>query len=227
MSKITQKELDIALSMSLFSSFSPEETGEVISALEGEIERYPRGSILVAAGQQAPAASSFFFLLLSGRVHMIRYGLQGEQCMIDYLMPGCVLGMPQAIGGARYFHNAMQAGADCTLLRLALPGQNASPLVQRLLRNLLQVVSRQNVRLMEKVDVLSGRSVREKILIYLRIESEIHGSREFDIPLKRQELADYIYVDRTTLSHELGKMQQEGLLSVRRNHFVLTPEGLT
>ena len=209
------------LASPLFEGFDREEALGLIEALEGEIAACPAGTHLAAAGQSAPRPG-VLFLLLEGQIQSVRYGLHGEQRMIDYSMPGSVLGSPQALAGEETYHNALLAGSDCLLLRLRLPEWSDDRLpVRKLERNLLRLTVQRNILLMRKVDVLSGRSVREKLLTYLRYESELQHSPEFDVPLNRQELADYIYVDRTTLSTELGKMQREGLIRFRRKHFVL------
>ena len=222
MSRLSNEIVTKALETQLFSGFSPAEAAELTDALGGAALSFAAGSVIAAAGQSASRPAPFL-LLLSGQAQYVRYGLHGERCMIDYALPGSVLGIPQALGGEESYHNSMIAGTDCFVLRLTPPAQgaDASRLWPRMEQNLLRMEIDKGVRLMRKIDILSGRTVREKILIYLNYESERCGSREFDIPLNRQALADYIYVDRTTLSSELGNMQRDGIIQVRRNHFVL------
>ena len=222
MAKLSNAILESALSARLFAGFDEAEAALLTDALGGEALSFPAGSVIAAAGQHASRPASIL-LLLAGQVQFVRYGLHGERCMIDYALSGSVLGTPQALGGEDSYHNSMVAGTDCLLLRLTppAPGMDAPQLWPRMEQNLLRLEIERDVRLMRKIDILSGRTVREKILIYLNYESERCGSREFDIPLNRQALADYIYVDRTTLSTELWNMQRDGLLQVRRSHFVL------
>jgi len=222
MAKLSKEIINKALETPLFSGFSPEEAAELAEALGGTGLSFAAGSVIAAAGQSVSLPPSFL-LLLAGQVQFVRYGLHGERCMIDYVMPGSALGLPQALGGEDSYHNSILAGTDCLLLRLRLPapGEDAPALWSRLEQNLLRMEVARDIRLIRKIDILSGRSVREKIMIYLNYESDRCGSREFDIPLNRQALADYIYVDRTTLSSELGNMQRDGLLQVHRSHFVL------
>ena len=86
--------------------------------------------------------------------------------------------------------------------------------------NLLGIISNKNESLIRKVDITSHRSVRGKILLYLAYESREKG-KSFNIPLNRQELADYICVDRTTLSSTLSTLQKEGLIKTEKAHFEL------
>ena len=90
-----------------------------------------------------------------------------------------------------------------------------------MIRNLLSELAEKNLRLNEKITHLGQRSRRAKILSYLSAEAQRHGSAEFDITFSRQQLADYLSVDRSGLSMELSRMQEEGLLEYRKNHFVL------
>ena len=91
----------------------------------------------------------------------------------------------------------------------------------RLLRNLLLLTAAKNLRLSRRIFHTSSKTIRGRVLSYLSFEAARNGSREFTIPFTRQQLADYLEVDRSALSHELGNMAREGLLRTRRSHFAL------
>ena len=92
---------------------------------------------------------------------------------------------------------------------------------QRLIRNLLMISARKNLQLSRRSLHTAPKSIRGKVLSYLSFQAQKQGSRSFSIPLNRQQMADYLNVDRSALSAELGRMQREGLISVRRNQFQL------
>jgi len=81
------------------------------------------------------------------------------------------------------------------------------------------VIADKNQDLMRKVEAVSKRSIREKLLSYLSIQAQTQGTRYFEIPLGRIELAEYLCVDRSALTRELVKMRQEGLIDYDRNWF--------
>lgn len=81
------------------------------------------------------------------------------------------------------------------------------------------------VYLTRKLNAITPKSIRDRLLSYLSDQQAIHGSDVFDIPFNRQELADYLLVDRSSLSHELSLMQQEGLIRFKKNHFVILKQG--
>lgn len=91
----------------------------------------------------------------------------------------------------------------------------------RLIRNLLSELAEKNLRFGEKLTHMGQRSTRAKIMSYLSAEAQRLGKYEFDIPFSRQQLADYLAVERSGLSSELGKMRGEGLLDFHKSHFIL------
>lgn len=91
----------------------------------------------------------------------------------------------------------------------------------RMIRNLLIALADKNLLFNEKLTHMAQRTTREKLLSFLSAQSIRQGSPEFDIPFNRQQLADYLSVDRSAMSHELGKLRDEGVLRFDRNHFTL------
>ena len=93
--------------------------------------------------------------------------------------------------------------------------------------NLVEVLAAKTRQLSRKIAHISQRSIRSKVLSYLSWEAGRQGKRQFSIPFDRQGMADYLAVDRSALSQELGKMRREGLLDYHKNHFILhaPPEG--
>ena len=95
----------------------------------------------------------------------------------------------------------------------------------RLMNNLVGVLAEKNLRLREKLSHMGMRTTREKLLSYLSAMARKAQSNEFTIPLTRQQLADYICVERSAMSTELSKLKSDGLLDYDRNHFILLGEG--
>ena len=90
-----------------------------------------------------------------------------------------------------------------------------------LIKNLLQVSAQKNLALSRRIFNTSSKSIRGRLLSYLSNQAVLCNSKEFDIPFNRQQLADYLSVDRSALSKELGKMSKEGLIYVKNSHFRL------
>lgn len=86
---------------------------------------------------------------------------------------------------------------------------------------MLMILSSKNILLSQKIEHISKRTTREKLLAYLSDQAAKYKSNEFDIPFNRQELADYLCVDRSAMSNELCKLQNDGILKFNLNHFLL------
>ena len=91
----------------------------------------------------------------------------------------------------------------------------------RIIRNLLSELAEKNLRFSEKLTHMGQRTTRAKLMSYFSAEAQRLGTYEFDIPFSRQQLADYLGVERSGLSLELGKMKRDGLLDFHKNHFAL------
>ena len=118
------------------------------------------------------------------------------------------------------------ASEDCAALYLdagrALSGcPSACAFHTQLIRNLTGVIAESNLRLNEKIAHVTRRSTREKLLSYLSAQARRAGSSRFELPLNRQQLADYLAVDRSAMSAELGRMRDEGLIRFARSRFEL------
>lgn len=85
------------------------------------------------------------------------------------------------------------------------------------MNNILKTIAHENVRKYYKIEILSRKSIRERILIYFSIQQKMKKSDTFSIPFDRQQLAEYLCVNRSALSHELSLMQKEGILKTKRN----------
>ena len=121
----------------------------------------------------------------------------------------------------------MAADEDCEIIllnvqRLLVSCSAACEHHQKLIRNLVSVLANKILILNDKITHVGKRTTRDKLLSYLSAESIRHSSLSFDIPFDRQQLADYLCIDRAAMSTEISKLQREGFIKTNRNHFELT-----
>ena len=119
------------------------------------------------------------------------------------------------------------ADEDCEIIflniqRLLVTCPTACEHHQKLIRNLVSVLANKILLLNDKITHVCKRTTRDKLLSYLSSESIRHSSLSFDIPFDRQQLADYLCIDRAAMSTEISKLQKEGFIKTNRNHFELT-----
>jgi len=168
-----------------------------------------------------------FGILLTGSVNVVRYSADGRARVLTHLKAGESFGTSFALGGARgYFANVEAAEPTEALLvdatRLLAPCSRGCALHMRLLTHLLGTLAQRNTVLARKIDCLTQPTTREKLMAYLRQQAEEAGSRAFEIPFSRQQLADYLNVDRAALSTEIGKLVRDGRIETTRARFRLT-----
>ncbi len=194
----------------------------MLNCLSPKILSFPRGAYLLRAG--APCSSAG--LLLSGRALIIQEDFWGNRNVLAALTPGqifaesfaCASGTPLTVSVAAE-EDVRAAFLDFQRMLAACP--SSCPCHSRLLRNLLAVLAEKNLSLNEKLTHMGQRTTRDKLLSYLSAQARRQGSPRFRILFSRQQLADYLCVDRSGLSAELGRLRDEGMLSFQRDQFVL------
>ena len=190
----------------------------------------------LTAAQKSCAKDDFIFLVgeragpmgvvLTGSLHIVREDFWGRRTILTHIGPGELFGEAFAFAGLeRLPVSAMAAEASEVLLldrrKIMSPCQEACAFHASLVGNMLRILARKNVILVQKIEHLTRRSTREKLLAYLSSRARETGSDKFSIPFNRQELADYLAVDRSAMSNELSKMREEGILEFNHNEFEL------
>lgn len=206
----------------LFRGISPEEAAAMLHCLQAVERRYPKGALICRQGEAVPVAG----LLLSGEVHIVQDDLWGNQSIFSRIGPGELFSEAYAaVPGAVSLVNAVAAQESSVLLlsvsRILHICPSACAFHAQLIRNLLACVAQKNLRLAQKITHTAPKTIRGRVLSYLSAESIRRGKRSFQIPFSRQQLADYLCVERSALSAELGKMQRDGLIEFRKNAFSL------
>ena len=205
----------------LFQHLSAEDIASVLSELRAQERHYKKGSIILSAGHMTENMG----LVLSGSVTVQSNDLWGNRALLSHVCEGDFFA-----GTFAWLHDVMLvdvvANEDCRVLFLnigrlhELPAEEY-PWTARLTANLLTVAARKNLLLTGRVFHTTPKSARAKIMAYLNSVSLQKQSREFDIPFDRQQLTDYLNLDRSAMSKELGRMRDEGLIQTNKNHFVL------
>ena len=183
-----------------------------VASLGGIVRRYAKGAAVPREGDRATAAG----VLLEGRLLVCRTDWDGRRDIVETLGPGALFAASYALAGEP-LAVGVEADSPVTALFLDAARLAASDLAARL----VPLLARKNLALNEKLAVLSRRRTRDKVLAYLAAQSVRAGARDFEIPLSRQGLADYLAVDRSALSAELGRLRREGVLDFRKNRFRL------
>ena len=177
---------------------------------------------IFSAGQPA----RYLGVVLEGAVQILQEDYFGGRAILGAAGPGDLFGEAFACAGAASLPVTVLASESGSLLlldcrRVTGPCEKGCAVHQRLVLNLLQVMAQKNLAFHQKLQILSRRTTREKLLAYLDLQARQHQSASFFIPFDRQALADYLGVERSGLSSEIGRLKAEGVLDCRKNHFTL------
>lgn len=207
---------------SLFEGMADTELESVLYTLNPILRQYNRQDFLFHAGDPA----HYLGIVLEGSVTVLQEDFWGNRNIIAKLVCGDLFAEAYACSPKQCMGVSVMTDTGATILYLdaltilSLPHEG-KPSNVLLFRNLLTTLARKNVVLNEKLRHLTQRSTREKLLSYLsEISTQLHQST-FEIPFDRQQLADYLSVNRSALSKELSKLRQEGLLTYHKNQFTL------
>ncbi|MGN0847992.1 MAG: Crp/Fnr family transcriptional regulator [Kiritimatiellia bacterium] len=202
--------------------FARLDPGVLRTCLGARRKTYAAGEHLFREGERA----AHFGVVLAGAVNVVRYSLDGREKVLSHLAPGEVFGTSFVLGGAsHYFANIVATEPTTVLLlrgdKVLRPCAARCPAHIQLLTHLLATIAHRNTLLARKIECLTQHTTAEKLLSYLAMQAEATGNRAFDIPFTRQQLADYLNVDRAALSTEIGKLVREGRIRTTRRHFEL------
>ena len=194
----------------------------MLSCLETREERFPKDTFLLRTGDTAESIG----LVLSGSVLVVQEDIWGNRNILSKAGPGQTFAAAYACAPGSLLNVSVLAETPVTAMFLNVKRVlNVCPSAcehhSRIIRNLLGELAEKNLRFNEKLTHMGQRTTRSKIMSYLSAEAQRLGKYEFDVPFSRQQLADYLGVERSGLSLELGKMRSEGLLDFRKSHFVL------
>lgn len=209
----------------LFRGIPAPELAALLACVGARVRRYGKGELLLRRGERAERLG----VVLSGQVHILQEDFWGRRTLVGYAEPGDVFAESYACLGAEPLEVAVLAAAETEVLYLgaeaAVGGcERACGAHARLRRNLLALLAEKNLMLTRKMGHMARRTIRDKLLSFLSAQALRAGEPAFDIPLDRQQLADYLAVDRSAMSAALGKLRDEGVLTFHKNHFRLLRE---
>ena len=204
----------------LFKGMTEEERRLCLEGLEAGERQFTKGNLVFHAGDRTDRMG----LVLSGAVTIETNDIWGGCSLLGHVGEGEFFAETYALLG-EVMPVDVKAAKDSRILLLKVGGfLSRDPdcaWEQKLTGNLLTVSARKNLALSGRSFHTAPKTIRGRVMSYLNTVSLQKGSREFDIPFDRQQLADYLNLERSALSKELGKMQRDGLITVRKYHFIL------
>jgi len=219
-----EKYLFLLRNTALFSGMTDTEILSVLHCVEGRLVHKASGEYIFRAGE----AVSECGMVLSGCLLITQTDLWGRRNIMAKCLPGDFFGEPYAATPGSVLNISVSAEEDSDILmlnvgRLLTTCPTACEHHSRLVRNLVSVMAGKVLKFNDKITHMSKRTTKDKLLSYLSAEALRRGSLSFDIPYDRQQLADYLCVERSAMSTALSGLQKEGILKTRGSHFEIDP----
>ncbi len=217
-----EKYLKVVQNSALFRGIEPEEALAMLKCLDASVREYKKKQFLLRVGDEVGK----LYLVLSGSVHVIKEDFWGNHSIMLKAGPSELFAEAFACRVGALSTVAVIAEEDCAVMALSVTRvlttcTNSCEFHSRIIRNLISVMAEKNMMMNEKLSHVSQRSTRKKLLSYLSAEAVKNTGASFSIPFNRQQLADYLFVERSAMSNELGRMRDEGLIEFNKNSFTL------
>jgi len=206
----------------LFAGITESEIGSLLGCLSARLKQYEKGACIFRQGERIGEIA----LLLCGSLHIQRDDYWGNRSILGSIGEGELFGEAYLTADSSTMQHDVVAVTDSTVIffdirRVLTTCPSACRFHSMVVQNLFFAISEKNRKLVQKLGHMSKRTTREKLLSYLSEQAARSGSAEFSIPFNRQQLADFLSVDRSAMSNELGKLRDEGLLTFEKNRFRL------
>jgi len=217
-----EKYIPILKRTQLFSGVGEEEIGAMLNCLQAKLCTYKKGEYVLRQGEHLDK----ILVLVGGKLHIQRDDYWGNRSIINMVSIGEMFGEAYVAPESGTLMNDVLAVEDSTVIffdvkRIITVCSAACRFHSMVVQNLFFTISDKNRKLVQKLTFMTKRTTREKLIAYLSEESKRQNSSEFSIPFNRQQLADYLSVDRSAMSNELCKMRDEGLIEFEKNYFKL------
>ncbi|MEY8353602.1 Crp/Fnr family transcriptional regulator [Lachnospiraceae bacterium 54-53] len=220
-----EEYLPILRKSSLFTGVRPDEIHVMLKCLSARMKHFKKDEFIIRSGDYIRSVG----LMLSGTALIIQEDFWGRRTIISEVLPGTLFAETFACLSSIPIEMSVVSDSECDVLfldfnKILTVCTSACSFHTRLIQNLLSSIAGRNLTLTKKMQHMSQKTIREKLLSYLSAESLKNNTSTFDIPFNRQQLADYLSIDRSALSNELSKLQAEGILSYKKNCFTLMEE---
>ena len=217
-----KKYIPILKKTKLFSGVGEEDIASLLSCLGARKKEYKKGEYILREGEHI----SDIFILVEGKIHIQKDDYWGNRSILSVISVGEMFGEGYAAPESGALLNDVVAVEDSSVIffdvkRILTTCSSACRFHNMIVQNMFFAISDKNRKLVQKLGHMSGRTTRAKLISYLSEEAKRQGSSAFTVPFNRQQLADYLCVDRSAMSNELCKMRDEGMIKFEKSRFEL------
>ncbi len=206
--------------VNIFEGIDESQFESLLGCLGAKIQEYNKNEIIFLAESKVTSVG----IILSGSAQIVKEDIMGNRTIMSELSEGDMFGEAFACANVGKIPVTVLTTTGCKVLfiqinRIVTTCSSVCSFHTTLIKNMLQLIAQKNILLNNRMDILSQRSTREKLITYLTMQMKKHGKNKFRIPFSRDELADFLCVNRSALSRELSNMRNENLLTFNKNEF--------
>ena len=217
-----KKYLEILKKCPLFYSIGEDDLLRILGCLGARVDSYDKKYTVFSEGTPA----KYIGIVLSGSVQIIQIDYYGNRSILSEISSGEVFAEAFACAEIGSLPVTVIANEPSEIMlidcrHILHTCNNNCGFHQQLIFNLMKDLAKKTITFHQRIDITSKRTTREKLMTYLSMEAKKAESDSFDIPFDRQELADFLEVERSGLSAEIGKLKKEGVIDSQKNHFTL------
>jgi len=204
----------------LFNDIIHNDLSSVLSCLNAKTYAVQKNEFILSIGEKP----EYIGIILEGNLQIIKEDINGERIIVDSLVPGDLFAEALCFSGISESPVSIVAINDSKIMLLAFNKivhtcQNSCSFHTKLIENMLSIISQKNIFLQQRLDIIGKKTLRNKVLNYLELQNI--KDNNITIPFNREQLADFLCVDRSALSHELSRMKKNGLIDYYKNTFKL------
>ena len=217
-----KKYIPVLKRTKLFSGVGEDDIASLLSCLGARKKEYKKGEYILREGEHI----SDIFILVEGKIHIQKDDYWGNRSILSVISVGEMFGEGYAAPESGALLNDVVAIEDSSVIffdvkRILTTCSSACRFHNMIVQNMFFAISDKSRKLVQKLGHMSGRTTRAKLISYLSEEAKRQGSSTFTVPFNRQQLADYLCVDRSAMSNELCKMRDEGMIKFEKSRFEL------
>lgn len=206
----------------LFKGITEQDMDGMLNCLGASEKKYSKNDVILLAGTKVSSVG----LIIEGNAQITREDADGNRAILSELAKADLFAEAYAAANSGEIPITVIATSDCKVIwipfgKLSMGCSCACGFHQKLIQNMMKVIAEKNIMMTEKMRILSCKTTKEKLITYLSDYSLRTGKSRFKIPFTRNELADFLSVDRSAMSRELGKLRDEGYLKFHKNEFEL------
>ena len=216
------ENIDFLMKLPIFYNLKKEEIINILKFFNYSKEDFEKNNFIFEIGKPI----SKIGIILSGEINIIKEDFWGNRNILNKFKSGEIFGEVFALAKVSPNNILVETSQNSKILFLdltnfSIDNENNSNEILKFLSNIFKISLKKNILFTEKLEHITKKTIREKIISYLSTEALKNRSNSFFIKFDRQELADYLFVESSALSRELSSMKKDGLIEYNKNYFTL------